>query len=590
MDTVIFCGKSLRSSYNNNGNHNENNNHNIPGSMKSSVKPKVPNGSSLEPRITPCHTVNKSSNQTLNLIQQQQQQQQLLQSSPVPQASSTASSTSPLHNHLTVVQHSMDVCIKHKNQLDKKCFNTKKLVCDIGTSPLHKSLNCSNTLNKIAKCDELWIDKPKRAKRKKPPQPRISGVELWVDGPHAVPLNQPNESSQCVDYTDKQQRITEWVNQHAKTVLIANQSCTGSCKTPVKNTTPATSSKSNSSNGANGTCIELINLPSPYHVRVSESKIKEKNNISQDKIIETKEMACQTDQIDSQNGEKEKKSVLQELNTEETLILLSNLHDDDELQNDDWTDGRRLMLLERGALSDCCDNQICCCCSSPLTSDGEEDDVLKDEKNVKDDNNGKTEINVNSEKNGENQNNLDNVEIKSESNDLTEPPGQLKLEQFLKQLITVTNPILNNKLNNDTDSDNLKNKKINNENIHRHHQHHNHHHHHHHQNHQHSEEKKHQNYTNYDSLPPRRLTRSRLHGSRYFVYGSHQDLTHCIANEARNGSVIDSSVEEKTCVPVNFVITNDLPITDDCPKNHVAFIPTSPRINRILGKLLLLNC
>ncbi|XP_053200995.1 putative uncharacterized protein DDB_G0282133 isoform X2 [Panonychus citri] len=619
MDTVIFCGKSMRSSCNaNNQQHHHQVHHSIPSSPKSSPspgKPKVPtttNGLPKTPMCQPMMMVIAKSSNCSNMTQQQSPKR-------YSSSSSNTTSSSPLINQLSI-----DPTINHSS--DKK-INVKKLVCDIGTSPLHKnSLNCKTKCNRN---DELWVDKPKKSKRKKPPH-RISGVELWVDGPNAIPINSniTSESTNC-EFTEKHQRTTEWINQHAKTILIASNkgnSCCGQHWTSSNNcgksinentniTNPVTtskSSKSNSSNGANGTIIDLSNPASPYHVGVSELTIKEKHLI--DKLIETKEMACQTESnekliVSESMNCTNNSNTNEKLNTEETLILLSNLHDnhegdyeDDAVDDNDWTDERRLMLLERGALSDCCDNRICCCCSSSFTSEDDEnvavdDHVQGDDKMIDKD---KQTIELKSIKDdigSTKENNLDsNTELipnkLSTSNQLTEPPGQLKLEQFLKQLITVTNPSLNDNEN----MEKIKKDKDKNHH-HRHRSHHGHHGYHHHQHHHHAGERKlsqpinhYNDYPQYDSLPPRRLTRSKFNGTKYYdSFGSHQDLTNCSVDDNQINR-LKSTLDDANCKSVGYIITKDLPINDDCSKNHVTLLPTSPRINRILGVQTKVEC
>lgn len=512
IDTVIFCGKAFKPT--------ETSFQPCKSSLVESTTLNVPHGSSCV-RTTPRHQSTNSKRVIASHVDDQQPNVD-----PTMSPNHQCKQDSRKHNH---------------HHLARTLGNRKapKLVCDMGTSPLHKYTPTKGSL----KSDELWIDKPRRSRRRKPVPPILLGKEIWIDGPKCKSIPRATKESHQIDckHVEKHQRISEWVHQHAKTVWNDSGSSHTSSPTQAASIVKATASASTIITTTTDTNTGELNGPSDVVserqtktlLRIEPSSLPLKP-VTCSKKIDTNEIGCQTD-LNKLNGEEveddgdgdtearhEEKNERNGQPMIDTTTGITSDNDREELKLnknelilgiDEWEDNCEKLLF-RGALSDCCDNEIWCSCSQ-YPSDDENYDESDDFH--------------------------DNVDVQSEP--IAEPPRQLKLEQFLKQLLSITN------------TDLTKNNAHNIE---------------YHQNHFHDQ-------LHYDSLP--RIGQNKIQGDcRYSgtvpSHDSREPDTHVTSEPINSSSLIPDFVRATYQVPIN----------DDVPKNHVAFIPTSPRIDRILGK------
>ncbi|RWS17991.1 hypothetical protein B4U79_06505 [Dinothrombium tinctorium] len=332
---------------------------------------------------------------------------------------------------------------------------TEKIMCDNGTSPLHK-----NITNSTPKSDELWIDGPKKPKRKLPTD---WSKELWVDGPNA---DHHRLCIRDVEYFDKQQRIQDWIQQHTKHIWS---------DFPDEQKQSSTNDQMQQHNG------KRCNKSPPSTNHCCHHQNQQIKVSAHSKGPETTDACCQTETSEGIPGQVTTPSESDWSCDEDNIRSWS---EDDFILSD-----QRHYDLERGALSDCCDNDVCCC--------SHDDDV--------------------------------------HSEPITEPPKQLKLEQFLKQLITITAP--NAKHQGD------------------------------------SHIRHHEKFTarNYSKL-------------RHPDGASSDNLADWDLQKpdfVRN--TINKDDADKATAVVNNSAPVDMVLNEEPPKNHTPVLPTSPRVNRILS-------
>jgi hypothetical protein len=214
------------------------------------------------------------------------------------------------------------------------------------TSPNHRN-------KENQKSDELWIDGPKRSRRKKDHKMKWS-QELWVDGPNAL---LDNNNSAEVDNTicyheEKQHRIQQWIQQHTKHIWSDFPSSPQISPTQTQD--------------------------SAYSSGVKQMRPKTSSP-------EMLDASCQTDLTPNGSTATPTES---EWSFEDSLKVLNE---------DEIFSIERIAGAGREAMSDCCDNEY-------LLNSAFDD--------------------------------MDDCH----SEPITEPPKQLKLEQFLQQLTTITMP------------------------------------------------------------------------------------------------------------------------------------------------------
>ncbi|CAG2102417.1 unnamed protein product [Medioppia subpectinata] len=254
-------------------------------------------------------------------------------------------STNTTHNSTQVQTNAQQ---KEESKDELRCNDSPKhIINDTPVSSPHRSLKESK------KSDELWVDGPKRSRRKKDQKPMKFTQELWVDGPKAQLDSGANgmeaENSLLCYHEEKQQRIQQWIQQHTKHIWT---------DIPVSAQTSPTQTPD-----------------SAYCSTVKQIRQKIL-------LTETTDVSCQTELTTSASTVTPSEC---EFNFEDPLRILS----DDEILGIE-----RIAGAGREAMSECCDN-----------------------------NSGSAE-------------DMDDCH----SEPITEPPKQLKLEQFLQQLTTITMP------------------------------------------------------------------------------------------------------------------------------------------------------
>ena len=214
------------------------------------------------------------------------------------------------------------------------------------SSPNHRSIK------EVKRSDELWVDGPKRSRRKKDQKQMKWSQELWVDGPNAQLDSNGLEAEHTMCYhEEKQHRIQLWIQQHTKHIWsdIPSGAQTPPLQTP----------------------------DSAYCSTVKQ--IRQKIVV----LPEMSDASCQTELTPSSTVT----PTDCELSFGEALRILSN---------EEIFGIERIAGAGREAMSDCCDNEFC-------------------------------------------NNSVEDMED-CQSEPITEPPKQLKLEQFLQQLTSLTMP------------------------------------------------------------------------------------------------------------------------------------------------------